>query len=92
MSSGKIIGVLSDRDIRTARAMPGADLDKTLVRYFCHENPYVVEPDDSLHDVAGEMALRHYGCAIIARNGKLVGIFTTVDACRTIAILLEQGL
>ena len=71
--------------------MPGADIDKLLVRYVCTENPYVIDPDALLHDVAGEMALHHYGCAIIVQNEQLMGIFTTVDACHTITTLLKQG-
>jgi hypothetical protein len=35
------------------------------------------------------MAERRIGSAIVAKNGKLVGIFTVTDACRALAEVLE---
>ena len=90
LSEGKVVGILSDRDIKTVCALKGVDVVKTLARDICHEHPYVVGPEALLHEVANEMAEHHYGCAIVVQNEKLVGIFTTVDACRTITALLKQ--
>jgi CBS domain-containing protein len=36
------------------------------------------------------MAERHLGSALVTRGGKLVGIFTTTDACRALARLLRE--
>jgi CBS domain-containing protein len=38
--------------------------------------------------VAGTMAKRHIGSAIITKKEKLAGIFTSTDACRALAKLL----
>jgi acetoin utilization protein AcuB len=39
--------------------------------------------------VARTMAEKRIGSAIVAKNGKLVGIFTVTDACRALAQVLE---
>jgi acetoin utilization protein AcuB len=38
------------------------------------------------------MAEHKYGCAVVMQNDKLVGIFTTVDACRAFAEMLNGRL
>ncbi len=87
---GEITGVLSDHDIKTACSLKDVDVSQMHVSDIYHQNPYIVEPDAHLSDVAKEMAAHHYGCAIIIQNKKLVGIFTAVDACHAISVILEQ--
>jgi CBS domain-containing protein len=43
-------------------------------------DPYVVGPDEPLDSVLLTLAERRIGCALVAENGKLTGIFTTTDA------------
>ena len=46
-------------------------------------DPYQVKPEASLDEVCEEMAEFKYGCAIETQaNGKVVGIFTAIDALR----------
>ena len=87
---GKLSGVLSDRDIRTALGFQGTSPETTRVAEIFHEHPYQTSPEHPLSEVAEEMAEKHYGSALVVQNGKLVGIFTTVDACRAIAWILKQ--
>lgn len=54
--------------------------------------PYVVAPDTALDDVVRAMASRKFGSAVVADHGKVVGIFTTVDACAAFAELLQTRL
>ena len=90
LKQGEIFGIISDRDIRTALAFVGANPDQMKVSEICHEHPYQVEPETPLHEVADTMAEHHYGAAIVVQNKKLVGIFTTVDACKAISEILQQ--
>ena len=90
VSDGEVVGIISERDIKMAAGLIGSDPRKMIVRDVCHENVYEVSPDAKLHDVAKEMAEKHYGCAVVVQNNKLVGIFTTVDACRAIVDILQQ--
>jgi acetoin utilization protein AcuB len=88
---GALAGVLTDRDIKLAL---GPDLGFAPVRELrvadvYQPECYVVEAGDRLEDVAATMAERHVGSALVTRAGKLVGIFTTTDACRALARLLH---
>jgi acetoin utilization protein AcuB len=89
---GELAGILTDRDIKLAL---GPDLDspperELVVRDVYQPDSYVVEADALLEDVAAVMARRHVGSALVTRGGKLVGIFTTTDACRALAKVLRD--
>ena len=56
------------------------------------QTPYTVAPETPLDEVVLKMAEHKYGCAVIAQNEKVVGIFTTVDACRAFAEMLHGRL
>jgi CBS domain-containing protein len=43
-------------------------------------------------EVVSTMAEKKYGAAVVCDNHKVVGIFTTVDACAALATLLTKGL
>jgi len=90
VSGERIVGILSDRDVRTAMAFTTVDPEKMKVKEIDHEHPYQVQPDTPLHLVAAEMAAKHYGSALVVQHDELVGIFTTMDACRTLAEVLQQ--
>ena len=89
---GVLAGILTDRDIKLAL---GPDLDspperELSVRDVFQPDSYVVEAGGLLEDVAATMAQRHVGSALVTRGGKLVGIFTTTDACRALARILRD--
>ena len=86
----QVMGIVSDRDLKAACGVPGVEPVKLAVDSVCHRNPYIVEADTPLREVASMMADRHYGSAIIVDQGTLVGIFTTVDACRVLTSLLQE--
>lgn len=82
---GQLVGVVSDRDINFALAVDKKTASQETVAEVCTLEPYVVEPTAAVDQVARRMANDHIGCAIVTQGSKLVGIFTTVDACRTLA-------
>ena len=82
LEAGNVIGIVSERDVAFAeRAGAGAK----KVSDACVEEAYAVDIDTSLFVVATTMAEKKIGSAIILEDGKLAGIFTTVDACRALA-------
>ena len=89
MKGGEISGLISDRDIKMAAGIMGSSPNLVIVDDICREHPYQVSPDAKLHEVATEMASKRYGSALVVQNGKLVGIFTTVDACRALSEIIQ---
>ncbi len=84
MREGRLAGVVSDRDLRAARGAdrrPAAE-PELRVGDVC-ASAYVVDLDEPLDNVLLAMADRHIDAALVVRQGKLVGIFTMTDACRS---------
>lgn len=89
---GTLIGILTDRDINLVLQFVDSNSEKIRAEDACSPEPYSTTPDALLSDVVRYMADHQLGSALIMDNGKLVGIFTQVDACRAIADLLETRL
>ena len=86
---GKLVGEVSDRDIKLVSGFEEIDMAEAVVADICVIKPFTVGPDTPLHEAAAEMAEKRYGSAIVVQNGKLVGIFTTTDACRALAEIIQ---
>jgi len=92
LDGGKLIGILSDRDVRLVESFRDVDPELVTVEEACTFEPYITSPNASLSDVCAEMAAHKYGCALVVDNHKLVGIFTWVDALNAFQQLLETRL
>ena len=88
--AGKLMGVLTDRDIKLASSFKQANV--LTVDDVLTPDPYAVPPQTALDQVVLEMAEHKYGCAIVQQeNGKVVGIFTTNDGMRVLGQVLQSG-
>ncbi|MBX3197873.1 MAG: CBS domain-containing protein [Labilithrix sp.] len=85
LRAGKLVGVLSERDLFFLETIAGVDIDIDAVSDAMSSDVYTAHPDDALRDVARTMAARRYGCAVVMDNGQLLGIFTATDALRHLA-------
>jgi acetoin utilization protein AcuB len=92
LEGGRLVGLLSQRDIQMVETLAGVDPEKVLVSDAMSSNVYSVSPDDGLDAVVAEMAEHKYGSAVVLQNEKVVGIFTTVDVCLALAELLRTRL
>jgi acetoin utilization protein AcuB len=92
LRGAKIVGVVSDRDLNMVETLQDVDPRKVLVNEAMSQEPYLVTPDTALDEVVGTMANNKYGSAVVTQHDKVVGIFTTVDACRAFADLLHTRL
>lgn len=82
--AGKLVGVISDRDLKRALdpdlGLPPENelfVDDVMVR-----DPFIAKSTDPLDEVLLGMAEEHIGSVLVVREGKLVGVFTSTDACR----------
>ena len=86
---GQLVGILTHRDLHLAVAIDKVSEERLKTEDVCTPEPYIVEPSTALAQVLGKMAAEKLGCALVMERGKLVGIYTTVDACRDFAKALS---
>lgn len=92
LDGGAIVGLLSARDIALIEALVGVDPKTLRIEEAMSQSPYTTTPDSPIDQVAAEMAEHKYGAAVVVQNEKVVGMFTTVDACRTLAEVFQNRL
>ncbi len=85
-----IVGLITHRDLVavTNPATPKPDRARIRVSHVFMRDPFVVDLHAPIDEVVRQMAGRHIGSAIVAREGKLAGIFTAHDACVLLADIL----
>ncbi len=76
----KIVGLLSERDLGKLEVFPMLSMSMVSVPDAMSDKPYVVAPDAPMIGVLENMRDERLGSAIVADDGKVVGIFTATDA------------
>lgn len=92
LEGGKLVGLVTMRDLHLIETLRDVDVNTVTVDDAMTAEVYAVSPDAPLDEVAAEMAERKYGCTIVMQNEHVVGVFTTVDACRALHDLLHGRL
>jgi acetoin utilization protein AcuB len=81
---GKLVGLLSTRDLAAVAAMRSLDPDRATVESAMANVPFTCADHSPLLAVVERMEAQRLGSAIVTRNEKPVGIFTTTDALRAL--------
>lgn len=84
LSAGSLRGVVSDRDLKMVRG-DGRDV---VLEDICVDDPVTVDVDTNVFVVASLLADKRVGSVLVTEDGRLIGIFTTTDACRVLSELL----
>lgn len=92
LEGGKLVGLVTMRDLHLIETLRDVNVNEVTVEDAMTSDVYAVTPDAALDEVAAEMAERKYGCTIVMQNDHVVGVFTTVDACRALHELLHGRL
>jgi CBS domain-containing protein len=90
--NNQVVGILSDRDIKLQQALSDGHHfhENAIVTDASVKSPYCVSPSAPAAKVLRHMHQKRIGSTVIAQGGTLMGIFTSMDACRVLAELLEQ--
>ncbi|HVW24460.1 MAG TPA: CBS domain-containing protein [Polyangiaceae bacterium] len=90
LEGGKLVGVVSERDLYFLETIAGVDPAAELVEQAMSPDVYGVSPEIQIETVATEMAKHRYGCAVVVEGSKVVGVFTTTDALDLLAKLSQE--
>ena len=86
---GHLVGILSDRDIALTESLGRRGSEHTVEEAMT-PSPFSCGPEAHLHAVATQMADHKYGTAVVVERDhptKVIGLFTTIDALRALALL-----
>jgi acetoin utilization protein AcuB len=90
IDNGRLVGVISDRDVAMIEGIPGVD----LVRIECARlmtPPLSVWGETPLDEVSELMTSRKADCVVVQGGHGVAGIFTAVDALSALTDLLRRA-
>ncbi len=92
VNDGKIVGIISESDLRMMLTFKGADFTQEKVKQAMTFSPIIVNIEAKLDEVCIQMAEKKIGSVLIQDNHKLVGIFTWIDALKAMDELMKTRL
>ncbi len=91
-SEGKLVGIVSDRDLNLVQMLAHASPDDVItIEDAMTPDPYAPSPDTLLVDVVRVMVERKIGSAVVVDAGQIVGIFTASDAMRALLDAIAES-
>ena len=91
LDNDELVGIVSLDDLHLLETIAEFPLDEIPVDEAMSEHPFIVTGDAPLDEVAEIMAAKKYGSAIVVGREGVEGIFTTIDACRALASVLQHA-
>ncbi len=89
LDGGRVAGLLSERDLLLIETLPGVNPTDVRVEEAMVQDVFAVEPEAPVGEVVQHMIALKLGSAVVCREGRVVGVFTTIDALRALHDLLE---
>ncbi len=89
LRAGRLVGIVTERDVALVEALEDLDEREVLVEEAMTSDVYAVRPDQPLDVVVDHMAKHKLGSAIVAEGDRVLGVFTSVDALRLLALELR---
>ena len=86
---GELVGVVSLNVLRHHLSLQGQD-KQMLLKDLPLGNTYIVDLNERLDRVLETMANKHLDAALVTRQERLAGIFTSTDVCRSYAEHLRE--
>jgi acetoin utilization protein AcuB len=87
---GKLVGIVSERDLHLLETLKDVNPSQVTVEEAMSQDVFVTEPGTSLAGVAAIMASRKLGSAVVVHQGRVLGIFSTVDALRALSVMVKE--
>jgi acetoin utilization protein AcuB len=90
IDAGRVVGVLSQRDILIMESLPGVNPTEVRVDEAMVREVFAAPPQTPIGDVVAAMLERKLGSVIVCEGDRVLGVFTTTDALRALHALLER--
>ncbi len=90
VDGGRVVGVLSQRDILIMESLPGVNPTEVRVEEAMVRDVFTVGPEAAVGEIIETMIDRKLGSTIVCEGERVLGVFTTVDALRALHALLER--
>lgn len=90
LDGGRVVGLLSERDLLLVETLPGVNPTDVRVEEAMAQEVFTVQPDAPVGEVIEQMIARKLGSAVVCRDERVIGVFTTIDALRALHELLEH--
>ncbi len=90
VEGGKLMGILTDRDIRSATC--GSSLDKVTVAEAMTRNVVTVSPDTHVQEAAKLMLAHRIGGLPVLKGGALQGIITETDLLNALVEIMHHAI
>jgi acetoin utilization protein AcuB len=91
MDAGKLVGIVSERDLHLIETLPDSDPDEVTVDDAMTETVYVARPTDEVATVVDQMAAHKLGSVVVMQDRRVEGIFTSIDALQVLSNLLRRA-
>ena len=88
VDGGRVVGVLSQRDILIMESLPGVNPTEVRVEEAMVRDVFTVAPDAPVGEVIETMIDRKLGSTIVCEGERVLGVFTTIDALHALHALL----
>lgn len=82
VEGGKLVGIVTDRDLVVRVLADGRDPDSTQVKEACSRDPLTVSPEDSLERTLQLLAENQVRRVPVVDDERLVGIVAQADIAR----------
>jgi acetoin utilization protein AcuB len=92
LEEGRLAGIVSDRDLRSAAPAPGDPgraeaLHNLQISDVMSREVVITHPDDPIEEAANRMREKRIGCLPVIEDGDLVGILTSSDVMEALVQL-----
>ena len=84
IEEGKLLGIFSERDYARKIILKGKTSNDTPVKEIMTENPYTVEPGQTLEDCMTIMSDRHIRHLPVIQDNAVVGMISVSDVVKAI--------
>jgi acetoin utilization protein AcuB len=88
LHGGRLLCVITRRDMKLIDSFRDVDTTRLTLQEAMTEEPYTVDPSASLDEVVSEMASGKCELAVIVKDHKVLGVFTSAEACRALSVSL----